>query len=205
MTKKLVFLLLLAVLCTSCAKTVSYNISEDFVRNRPMSIVVMPVTMMVAPDKGEAEELRLVRTTVLEKLKEKNYSTVPIDEVNSELVARGLLKGEKLPAPQLVAPIFKSDAVLYTRITNWNEDKIATYAALKISAEFLLYSINGKLLWEGSFSTKESDFRMDSGATELGVLKAYEPRVQRIVDAIFLTLPPAQSRAKKQDFFKWLP
>jgi len=203
--KKLIFLSFLLLLFVGCTKTVSYNISEDFTRIGPVSVVVMPVMMMASPDEGETKELKLVRTTVQEKLKEKNYSTVPINEVNSKLISKGLFKGEKLPAPQLVAPVFKSDAILYTHITEWDKSKIASYVALKIGIEFHLYSANGKLLWEGSFSTKESDIRMDSSATELGVLKAYEPRVQRLVDTIFLTMPPARRRTKTEDFFKWLP
>jgi hypothetical protein len=206
MKKKIAILSLLIFLCAGCAKKVAYNISEEFIRSRPNSVVVMPVVMRVAPGEGEREVLKLVRSTVSEKLKEKYYSSVSIDEVNRELAQRGLLKGEKLPAPQLVAPVFKSDAVLYTHITKWNEDKVASYAALKIGAEFLLYSPNGDLLWKGSYTTKESDFRLDSAeTTELGVLKAYEPRVQRIVDAVFMTLPPAVRKTKKQNFYKWLP
>ncbi len=205
MIKKKIILLSLLFLCVGCAKTVSYNISEKFIRNRPGSIILMPVIMMSGPKERETEILKLVRSTVQDKLKDKKYSTVPIDKIDSALTARGLLKSEKLPAPQLVVSIFKSDAVLYSRIIEWNEDKVASYAALKITAEFLLYSINGDLLWEGSYTTKESDFRLDSGATELGVLKAYEPRIQRIVDAVFLTLPQAKKSTKKQDFYRWLP
>ncbi|MEE9543428.1 MAG: hypothetical protein V3V95_06570, partial [Thermodesulfobacteriota bacterium] len=145
MIKKKIILLSLLFLCVGCAKTVSYNISEKFIRNRPGSIILMPVIMMSGPKERETEILKLVRSTVQDKLKDKKYSTVPIDKIDSALTARGLLKSEKLPAPQLVVSIFKSDAVLYSRIIEWNEDKVASYAALKITAEFLLYSINGDL------------------------------------------------------------
>ena len=203
--KKKLLLLIVLFLSAGCAKTVSFNISENYAIKNPASVIVMPVIMKDMPEEEKTQISNLFRATVQEKLHEKHYATIPVEKVDKELSSKGLLKEGKLPAPQLVAPLFKSDAVLYTRITKWNEDSVVTYASLKIAAEFLLYSTNGDLLWEGSFSTKESDFRMDKDATELGILKAYEPRIQRIVDAVFLKLPQPRIRSKKQDFFKWLP
>ncbi len=206
MTKK-ILLLALILLIAGCARTVSFELSDDFRRFKPGSVVVMPVTV-VETDMGDEiapDILGLVRSTAIDKLLEKGYSSVSLKETDALLNANKLLKKEKLPAPRTLAPIFRTDAVLYTRITEWNEGQLGSYASLKIGVQFMLYSSKGTLLWDGSYSTKQSDFRFDGDATALGVLKAYEGRIQRITDAVFLTLPKAQRKEKRQKFYRWLP
>jgi hypothetical protein len=203
--KKIILLLALIILPTGCAKKVAFELSDELSRYKPVSVVVMPVTVDSDPEKIEADVLRLVRSTAQDKLLEKGYSSFPLEDTDKQLNARNLLGKEKLPAPRTLGPIFQADAVLYTRITEWNEDQLASYASLKIGVQFMLYSANGTLLWEGSYSTKHSDFRLDASATELGVLKAYEPRIQRIEDAVFLTLPAAQRQKERKEFYRWLP
>ncbi len=205
MTKK-ILLLALILLIAGCARTVSFDLSDDFRRFKPVSVVVMPVTVVQTDlDEIKPDVLGLVRSTALDKLLEKGYSSVSLKETDALLNANRLLKKEKLPAPRTLAPIFRTDAVLYTRITEWNEGQLASYASLKIGVQFMLYSSKGTLLWEGSYSTKQSDFRFDGDATTLGVLKAYEPRIQRITDAVFLTLPTAEKKEERQEFYRWLP
>ena len=203
--KKFVLLLALVILITGCANRVSFELSDEIKRYKPQSIVIMPVTVKSDPEDIEADVLTLVRNTALDKLLEKGYSSISLKDTDILLEDRKLLNKEKLPAPRTLGPIFRTDAVLYTRITEWDKDQLASYASLKIGIEFMLYSANGTLLWEGSYSTKQSDFRLDGDATELGVIKAYEPRIQRIADAVFLTLPVAENKDQKQEFFKWLP
>jgi hypothetical protein len=203
--KKFVLLLALVIFITGCANRVSFELSDELKRYKPQSVVVMPVTVESDPENIEADVLELVRSTALDKLLEKGYSSISLKDTDILLEDRKLLNKEKLPAPRTLGPIFRTDAVLYTRITEWDKDQLASYASLKIGIEFMLYSANGTLLWEGSYSTKQSDFRLDGDATELGVIKAYEPRIQRIEDAVFLTLPIAENKDRKQEFFKWLP
>jgi hypothetical protein len=205
MTKK-ILLLALIFLIVGCAKTVSFNLSDDFHRFKPASVIVMPVTIVVTDeDETTPDVLNLLRSTALDKLLEKDYSSMSLKETDALLNANRLLEKEKLPAPRTLAPIFRTDAVLYTRITEWNKGQLGSYASLKIGIQFMLYSSKGTLLWEGSYSTKQSDFRFDGDATTLGVLKAYEPRIQRITDAVFLTLPIAQRKEERQQFYRWLP
>ncbi|MBE9531670.1 MAG: DUF799 family lipoprotein [Proteobacteria bacterium] len=203
--KTIVLLPALVILITGCAKTVSFKLSDELNRYKPQSVVVMPVTIESDSKIIKPDILELVRSTAREKLTEKGYFSITIEEADKLLDDKNLLNKKKLPAPRTLGPIFRTDAVLYTIITEWNEDQLGSYASLKIGIRFLLYSTNGSLLWEGAYSTKQSDFRFDKDATELGVLKAYEARIQRLEDAIFLSLPRAQIKEEKQEFYRWLP
>lgn len=204
MTKK-ILLLALIILISGCAKKVSFELSDEMDRYKPVSVVVMPVTVNSDQKKIETNVLELVRSTALDKLLEKGYTPFPLKDTDKILRERKLLGREKLPAPRTLGPLFRTDAVLYTRITEWNEGQLASYASLKIGIEFMLYSTKGVLLWRGSYSTKQSDFRFDGDATKLGVLKAYEPRIQRIEDSVFLTLPATRGKKERQEFYRWLP
>lgn len=204
MTKK-VLLLVLIILITGCAKKVSFKLSDEFARQKPRSVVVMPVTVTSKQKNISADVLKLVRSTARENLLEKGYSAFSLEDTDKVLKEKKFLGTKKLPAPRTIAPTFRADAVLYTIITEWNEDQLASYASLKIGVQFMLYSSKGTLLWEGSYSTKQSDFRFDADATALGVLKAYEPRIQRIEDAVFLTLPVSPRNEEKREFYRWLP
>ena len=204
MTKK-ILLLALIILITGCAKKVSYELSDDMARFKPVSVLVMPVTIESDTEKIQADVLELVRSTAQEELLDKGYTSFSLVDTDTLLREKNFLGKEKLPAPRTLGPLFKTDAVLYTRITQWNEDQLASYASLKIGIQFMLYSTKGTLLWESSYVTKQSDFRFDADATELGVLKTYEPRIQRIEDAVFRTLPAAERKEKRQELYRWLP
>ena len=79
MTKK-ILLLALIILLTGCAKKVSFELSDELSRYKPVSVVVMPVTVDSDPEKIEADVLRLVRSTAQDKLLEKGYSSFPLEE-----------------------------------------------------------------------------------------------------------------------------
>ncbi|MEE8575497.1 MAG: hypothetical protein V3T30_08805 [Thermodesulfobacteriota bacterium] len=108
-------------------------------------------------------------------------------------------------APEKACALFKTDAVLYSSLTEWDVDRFVNYASLKVGAKFSLYAKDGTKLWSADYVTTERDARFDKTQMELAIIKAFEPRVQRIVDAIFYTLPPVKIKNEKKRFYNWLP
>ena len=73
--------------------------------------------------------------------------------------------------------------------------------------EFTLYGKDGKTLWTASYSTGESDFSADKEALSLGVIKTYEPRLERMAARMLHTLPAVEAERKPEEvkkFFDWL-
>ena len=51
-----------------------------------------------------------------------------------------------------------------------------------------------------------ADLGLDSRPMELAVHQAFEPRIQRFVDAVFSTLPPREAEeSQRKTYFQWLP
>jgi hypothetical protein len=194
----IVFLFSLA----SCGNSVSYKTHPNYGLRAPRTIAILPVTSKNKKITSDAR--RLLRTVVARKLIEKNYHVVSLDEVDRRYIKYG---SEQLEAmePARLAGLMKADAVLYTTITKWDENSLATYASLKVGVGFKLFSKDGLRLWRAAYDTKESDIRLDRTQVELAVLKVYEPRIQRLVDTSFITLPNTFDKDERKEFFKWLP
>ncbi|MBI5232766.1 MAG: DUF799 family lipoprotein [Deltaproteobacteria bacterium] len=202
MKKSFLFLSVFIIL-VGCTSTVSYKLSRQYYIQTPRTIAVLPVGGVEA----EADGRYLMRTIVAEKLRLKGYKTLSLEEVDERFLTIGLSALEKMP-PQEIADFFQADAILFIWITEWDRDTLITYASMDIAARFELFSKGGVKLWRADYAIKESDIKLDRTQMKLAVLKAYEPKVQRLVDVVFNTLPHAPAEAmKKEDksFFNWLP
>jgi len=105
-----------------------------------------------------------------------------------------------------IAALLKADSVLFIRIKEWDKDNLLPYKSLNIEAAFELHSAVGKVLWKAEYSTSEADLGLDSRPMELAVHNAFEPRIQRFVDAVFSTLPPGEAdTSQRKTYFQWLP
>jgi hypothetical protein len=140
----------------------------------------------------------------LARLKSLNYAVLDLEEVDEKYLKLGSGRFKEMN-PGEVSRFFGADAVLYTRITKWEEKLLVAYASLEIGAGFELYSADGTMLWKAHYSTSESDIKFDRTSMELAVIKVYEPRIQRVVNAVFSTLPPGLKRKEEKRFFDWLP
>ncbi|HLC17643.1 MAG TPA: hypothetical protein VJM57_01330 [Thermodesulfobacteriota bacterium] len=211
--KKLLTLLLIVTVVgfNGCAPPVRYSVTEWFHQLKPETVAVLPVKWGTewaggaeGGGSGDAEVARLFRTMSAERLTSMNYRTVSMEEVDRRYPETGR-EGFKKMAPADVAQALGVDAVLYISITEWDPSLLATYASLEMGATFELYGRNSSKLWRAEYESKESDIRLDRESMELAVLKAYEPRIERFVRAVFSTLPPAEQRTHKKRFFEWLP
>lgn len=190
------------VAATGCGKTVSYKLSNEYAISNPRSIAILPLSSDVKD--ADREGLQLFRQAIYSKLKEKNMRVVPISVVDDAAVKLGVDYLARMK-PHEACALFKTDAVLYGTLSEWDVDTFVTYASLKVGASFALYSSDGTRLWKASYDTTERDARFDKTQVELAVVKAYEPRIQRIVDAVFYTLPPAKVITEKKSYYDWLP
>lgn len=198
----LAFFVLSAVLA-GCASGVAYTLDPGYGKASPARIAVLPVTIEGPVDAGDRDVGGLFRTMSYERLREMNYSPVPLDEIDRRL---GKDKRAADKGPRDIARLLGADAVLYIRVAGWNKGRLPAYASLKVEGTCELYSSDGRRLWSASHSTKESDLGLDARAMEIGVLTAYEPRIQRFVDDVFSTLPHREVRqGEKETFYQWLP
>ncbi|MBZ0221312.1 MAG: hypothetical protein K8I01_12890 [Candidatus Methylomirabilis sp.] len=201
--KKLLTAILLALMLGGCGPAVRHVITDGYAKAAPGKVAVLPVVWEEkAP--GEAEDIsRLFRAMSVEKLAGLKYLTVPLEEFE-----KGGLKADDWASRPTneAAALLGADALLYIRVTDWDKDSFLPYASLSIEASFELRSAAGQLLWKADHRSRESDLNLDRAPMHLAMYKAYEPRVQKFVDAVFTTLPPgkAEERAKKT-YFKWLP
>ncbi len=202
MTKRVIasFLLFLFNVVSGCSNGPVYTISDDYRSVPPRTVVVLPVGGTVE----DANVKRLFRLMTFERLKSMNYAVFDLEEVDEKYLRLGSGRFKEM-SPAEVSKLFGADAVLYTTITEWEEKLLVTYASLEIEADFELFSRKGKRLWEATYSTKESDIKMDKTTIEVTVIKVYEPRIQRIVDAAFSTLPFRPGGKEEKRFFDWLP
>jgi hypothetical protein len=194
--------LIAVVIATGCGKTVSYRLSDEYAISSPKSVAILPLASDVK--NADRESLQLFRSAIYSKLKEKNFRVLPLTIVDDAAVKLGVDYVAHMK-PNEAAALFKTDAVLYGTLSDWDVDAFVTYASLKVGASFALYSSDGTRLWKASYDTTERDTRFDKTQLELAVVKAYEPRIQRIVDAVFYTLPPVKIMSEKKRYYDWLP
>lgn len=202
--KKTIASIALLLFLAGCGPAIKHTLSPEYAQISPQKVVVLPV---VWKKKGvkETEEISLLfRKMSAEKLSLLNYSPVPLEDVD-RAGAGGPDWFANKPAHEIAA-LFNADSVLYVRVTDWDTDDFTPYKSLKIAASFELASALGKSLWKAEFSSKEADIGLDSRSMELAVHRAFEPRVQRFVDAVFTTLPPREAQDKqRKNYFQWLP
>lgn len=199
---KTVVLLLAVIVLAGCAGKVRYDLNTDFESAAPRTVAVLPVDWQTSGGEDQARVGRLFREMSVEKLREMNYSVVPVDKVDKGYAP--LADGDKTPGHAATA--LGTDAVLSISVTDWDESTFFSYASLKLGTRFELYSANGARLWSADYSTKESDATLfDSESVELGVIKAFEPRIQRVVDAVFSSLPRVEAEHREKRYFDWLP
>jgi hypothetical protein len=195
--KKTFLSIALLLILAGCGTAIKHSVAPEYAQISPKRVVVLPIVweQQAAPEAGDIS--LLFRKMSAERLGLLNYSAVPLDEVDKAGAGKPDWFAGK--SADEIAASLKADSVLYIFMKEWDSDSLAPYRSLKIAAVFELHSAAGKVLWKAEYSTREADLRLDSRQLELAVLKVYEPRIQRFVDAVFTTLPPAK-RARKTYF-----
>ncbi|GMR05126.1 MAG: hypothetical protein BMS9Abin23_1064 [Thermodesulfobacteriota bacterium] len=198
--------LLLAIITVlyGCSKAVNYKITERFYVRTPLTVAVLPVYWDAGRNDKAKEIGRLFRSMSLERLRDRNYRPLSLADVDERL-SRLDQAGLKKKTPGELARILGADAVLSIRIKEWKQDRFLTYAYLKIKTRFELYSLDSTRLWYADYGTKDSDIKMDKTPLEISILKVYEPRIERLVAAVFSTLPLRRTDQNAEKFYDWLP
>ena len=188
--------LLLACIISGCGGGISHTLIDDFDPSMAALVVVVPLETdreiegVITEDPGRAEAAVLLSRLSAEGLREKNYIVISFGEAEVEyqrLVKRRIRNLK----PGSVAELFGADAVLVGDITDWDEKLVTAYGSLTVGVSLSLYSRSGELLWEAQLTTSESEIRLDREAIEFSVIKAFEPRLERLVDSLLLSLPDA--------------
>jgi hypothetical protein len=213
--KRIIFLIIaLSTLgvASGCSGPVRHAISDKMQSVNPRRIVIAPVSWQGKAEGDAKDIMRLMRIMAYERLKAMNYSPVDINAVDDAYPDKGGAFFRENAAEVLRR--FSSDALLVTSIEDWDKAIVASYASLKVKAGFSLISGDGETLWGAGYSAKDFDIRLDTESMEMAVIKAYEPRMQRIIDTVFTTLPPAprtgpasgdERQMDRKRYFDWLP
>lgn len=204
MIKKIFLILAAGFIFTGCGNAVKNTLSEQYQVTRPYKIAVLPVIWEHQSTDDVNDVSYLFRVMSADKLRGMNYKVLPLQEIDDRFIKEGRSAFfEK--KPEEIARLFEADAVLYTKVIEWDKTSFVTYASLDMEAAFEMYSSSGSLLWTAEYATGESDLRLDSASAEYVVLKAYEPRVQRFIDIVFTTLPAGVAPKEAKQYFQWLP
>lgn len=216
----------LLLTATGCANKAAYNISPSYYPLKPRSIAVMPVewppgVMKLGwEDKGEgalkghsekiSETFELI---INRRLRSQGYSTLPVERssvsfsgysapppLESHIEASPIRSAEA----KVLASSLGVDGIMFTTMADWDESTIYTYASFKVSALFELYSKEGTRLWRSSYKLSRRELNLDIEPAEYAVIKIFEPKLQRFVDSVFITLPEGDGEVKKREHFNWL-
>ena len=199
---RILLLFMVCIAAVSCTTPVHHSLNEDFSSVRPGSVAIVPVI-------GEAKDPVIrdfIRRLVAEKLKAKGYGVLPFAEVDASFENLGEPENAEKNIRTNIG-LFNADSVFLVNVTEWDESLLTPYASLDVTMDFTLYGKDGKVLWEASYSTGESDFRADKQALSLGVIKTYEPRLERMAARMLHTLPVVEEERKPEEakkFFDWL-
>lgn len=213
MIKKIFPLFFSLLLMYGCGGSgVTFTVSDQYRMIRPYTVAVLPVewTASTAAEGNAADKATdknvsyLFRTMVFEKLNSMSYKLITLETVDDLYLKSGRKATSARPVNE-IADALGADAVMTIRVTGWDTGSLATFASLKVKAVTEMRSNKGDLLWTAEYETSESDAGLDSEPVEMAVVKAYEPRIQRFVDAIFSTLPQADVPSTETKFFEWLP
>jgi len=202
--KKTIVSIALFLALAGCGPAIKHTVSPEYAQISPKRVVVLPVVweQQAAPEAGDIS--LLFRKMSSERLGLLNYSAVPLDEVDK--AGNGQPDWFVGKPVHEIAALLKADSVLFIRIKEWDKDNLLPYKSLNIEAAFELHSAVGKVLWKAEYSTSEADLGLDSRPMELAVHNAFEPRIQRFVDAVFSTLPPGEAdTSQRKTYFQWLP
>ncbi|MBI5237938.1 MAG: hypothetical protein HY887_05895 [Deltaproteobacteria bacterium] len=197
MNKSLIYLIFFLLLThTGCSNAVRFTLSDDYGIQGPYTVAVLPVRAHIALGPRENGIKTFFRDYAAQRLKAMGFSPVAFNEGDAKYAGA---------SPKDAAAMLNADAALYIRLTSWKESSFVTYAGLEMSAVFELYGKDGSILWQASYSTKESDIALEKAPLDLALIKAYEPRIERFVDAMLSTLPMPQRPGAKDGYFQWLP
>mgnify|MGYP001562315361 FL=1 len=203
---KIIFICIFMSLVSGCGSAVQYTLTADYNERMPSIIAVMPV----GGDIGDKDAHYLFRTMTYEKLIQAGYSPISLETVDDRLLRSGMRRGEFYnKTPKELASILGADSILYTTVTEWDSTVFLSYASMKIGAKLELYDgVSGEKLLESEFKTKDSDMSLEKNVVEFGIIKTYEPVIQRVIDAIFSIMPAAKMTARgkpQKNYYDWLP
>jgi len=147
MKLKKIILILTLILLNSCATFVTKGEAfPNMYDEKPLSILVLPpINESTAADAKE-----YYSTTIAEPLSFAGYYVFPIEIVNEVLKTEGIYDTELIVdiGPSKFREYFGADAVLFTKIIEWNTSYYVIGGNVKVHISFDLVSTRtGELLW----------------------------------------------------------
>ncbi|MCK4847031.1 MAG: hypothetical protein KAS88_05105 [Deltaproteobacteria bacterium] len=192
-----------ALLLLSCSHPLKSAVVEGYSDKAPLEVRLLPLAFSddaleaVEGDGGSESKVNKVRLVLDEvvraKLSHMGYKVSPSD-------SEAGLNGDV--------------AELALTITKWKGRQGALHTYLKISIEGKLSSADSETLWQGSYNIKESAVSLDKSSRNLSVIEAFEPILERAVEALFLKFPKpplikargeaATEVGEDEELFDWL-
>lgn len=207
--KRTIIFCIFLFFCSCAANFDAYReVAPEFSTFFPKVIAVLPLSnsslKFNAPIKS--------REIFQEKLSQKRYNLLPLEQVDSTLKELGVDSGNQveLYSSQKYAEVLGADTLIYGNVREYNTKYLIFYASVTVSLEFrMVDAASGKILWKAG--DKEFDTNLqhlevsaavaaarkekEAGVIALGetlayaTLKSYEPYIERVVDKILESLP----------------
>lgn len=189
------------LLLLSCSHPLKSAVVEGYSDKAPLEITLLPLAfsddaLEAVEGDGESKvnKVRLVLDEVVRaKLSHMGYTVSPS---GSEAGLNGDV------------------AELTLTVTKWKGRQGALRTYLKVSIEGKLSSADSETLWQGSYNIKESAVSLDKSSRNLSVIEAFEPTLERAVEALFLKFPrpplikargeAATEVGEDEELFDWL-
>jgi len=182
-----------------CGGAVKHTLSDGFIAKKPATVAVMPVLWDADETKNSVEIGKLFRSIAVTRLISRGYGVARMEVVDARLDEFA----DK--DPDEIAKALGVKAVLIIHVEKWKTRTLANYAALKMKALYSLYGRDASTLWRAVYATGESDIRFDKASLKLSIIEIYEPRIARLSNSIFDTLPIYEGVTKDEPLYDWLP
>lgn len=187
-----IFIGVLLSIATGCSIKIPHTLSSNYYSNPPKTIAVMPVIG------AEREAGEVFTRIVYEKLKEKGYKPISLDNTSAKFVS-GKVKDNKEAIVGIAKPL-RADALLFTYVKEWNKKDLKFYVSMEVGAGFELYDGNtGALIWSSYNSVSDSKVGIERDVVRLSTYRSFEPYAQRVVDISFSTLPDYREKDLKEE------
>ena len=205
MSKRIIILLGIIILLTGCSvnnKKTKLNTFPLMYQQRPTTILVLPpINETTAP---EAKEYFM--STLGPSVNATGYYFLPLEVTTRFLQSEGLYDTEIID--DAVLPQFKeyfgADAVMTTRIIEWNKDYHIVGGAVAVAVEFDIRSTTtGDTLWKSygkvEVDTSSDDSNIIAALIQTAITTAqtdYIPIAQMVNNMVLETVPVGQYHPK---------
>ncbi len=147
MSSRILIALVGLLTLVSCVSKPPVSDYEQFYKDSPFTVVVLPVNNETA----DAEAPRYFLSTITQPMVDRGYYVIPVQATADILAAEGLADGGALVdvTPDRFREFFGADAVMYITLKKWDTNYAILASSVEVAMHYRLVStVSGAVLWE---------------------------------------------------------